>query len=107
MSTLNGATALGPANAYPADAGEFAARWNQRTPVQREALVRLLRDGSERAAQCFQQDHVGRLERLVAAEAKLARIEALCDEMDHYLADSPGYPIVRVEQVRAILKEDA
>lgn len=42
---LDGATTWGTPNTWPADAGEFAARWNARTPDQRLAWMNhMIRD---------------------------------------------------------------
>lgn len=57
LSTLADASTAPEPGVQPANAAEFAALWNTRTPEQREKLVQLLLDQQERAHKCFIEDH--------------------------------------------------
>lgn len=74
-TALAGATDVGPEFSYPADAGEFAARWNAATPERREEVVRRLVRDSESASTCVMQDHQVLLSELRRADE---RIRGLC-----------------------------
>jgi hypothetical protein len=80
---LDGATDPGEPNAYPANAGEFAARWNAWTPAQRDTWLGARIESSQRSAACYEQDHVGRLGQLDARirEAKAEGVEAAQDRL--------------------------
>lgn len=66
MTDLDAATTPGPENTYPADAGEFAARWNEWTTEQREDWVQAVVRGSEERSACFMRNHEGQIHRLRA-----------------------------------------
>jgi hypothetical protein len=48
--------------AVPANAGEFAARWNAATPDGREEFVVNLNRAFADSARCFEEGHRGRIE---------------------------------------------
>lgn len=70
-SDLDGATDLGDPAAWPADAGQFAARWNARPADQRDAAVQQMIANAERADACFVRNHEARI-RDLSAELRAA-----------------------------------
>lgn len=77
-TTLDGATEHGEPFAFPADAGEFAARWNNYSPGARELRLRKLATDAEVAADCYMANHRGRLEHTEApASTLLATLHAV------------------------------
>jgi hypothetical protein len=52
VSALDGATNQGHASGYPANAGEFASRWNAMDDDEREAFTRRLVDTAQMATAC-------------------------------------------------------
>lgn len=72
---LEGATAPGPENAYPSNAGEFAAQFNSWTTERREQWLDRLIQASREAITCFTQMHADHIAGLVADnEALRARL---------------------------------
>lgn len=67
MTDLDGATEPGLEHSFPADAGEFAARWNARTPESREDLVRVLVSNAQIASTCIIRNHEARFENVNTA----------------------------------------
>ena len=63
-TTLDGATTPGEEFAWPANAGEFAARWNEADTEQRDAWVRSIVDNAEAASRCFRMAHRQQVELL-------------------------------------------
>lgn len=57
MTNLHGATTGPLEGVRVADAGEFAAVWNEATPAQREAYVKRMADAHDTALNCVIQDH--------------------------------------------------
>lgn len=57
MTELDGATTPGEPNTHPANAGEFAARWNALTPEERDQRARAIVADSETAIRCFMYRH--------------------------------------------------
>ena len=56
-NVLDGATDEGTPNTWPATAGEFAARWNARTPEERERLTQTLTENAVTSAHCLHVHH--------------------------------------------------
>lgn len=56
-TTLEGATDMPDEGRRVANAGQFAAAWNDRTPEQREDLVVQLLHAQDVSMRCFQADH--------------------------------------------------
>jgi hypothetical protein len=63
-TNLHDASERGNPAAYPASAGEFAARWNAKSVEQREDWRAALIIGSDRAVTCMREDHAGELAHL-------------------------------------------
>lgn len=59
MDVLLGATDEGDPAAFPASAGEFAARWNRWPPERRENFVRRMIETSQIAMRCLEQHDAG------------------------------------------------
>lgn len=68
---LAGATLLGESNAHPANAGEFAARWNASTPAQRDALMTQLATSQEQADRCIRNNHQATIEELLTRRSHI------------------------------------
>lgn len=68
---LAGATLPGEPNAHPADAGEFAARWNASTPDRRDELVTQLIASQEQADRCLRNNHQATIEELTARRSHI------------------------------------
>jgi hypothetical protein len=60
LTDLDGATTRGEPNAWPADAGQFAARFNSLTPELREAAATRIAENADIAAQVHQGLYVKR-----------------------------------------------
>jgi len=67
MTDLEGATDVGVQGTWASSAGEFAARWNARTPEEREAFTARIVNDAACAASCRQADHRGEIDRLRTA----------------------------------------
>lgn len=77
---LVGATSPGEPNAWPADAGEFAARYNSWTPGVREEWLQRRIQSSQEAERCFLQMHEGRIEQLTAeCDALRAQLDGMTE----------------------------
>lgn len=63
-TTLDGATTTGEPNAWPANAGEYAARWNAHDTEWREDHVISQVDTAQRASRCIEHDHEGKIRHL-------------------------------------------
>lgn len=61
---LDGATTPGAPNTWPANAGEYAARWNAHDPQWREDHVTGHVDIAQRASRCIEHDHEGKIRHL-------------------------------------------
>lgn len=55
FDVLLGATDEGDPRSFPANAGEFAARWNRWTPQRRENWLKAMIESSEIAIRCLQE----------------------------------------------------
>jgi len=86
MQELEGATSAGDPWAYPAAAGEFAARWNAAPPEERERRVQGMVTASQRSARCFDYDHEGQLRWL---QEQVMRLTAALDDAQ------PSYHVVK------------
>lgn len=75
MTDLDGATTLPGEAAITANAGEFAALWNNAHPERREQIHQHLLRAGEEAHRCFIQDHTGRLRPLTAEDIETLAIE--------------------------------
>lgn len=62
VTELDGATEQPPEYAQIADAGQFAASWNARTPEQRQEWVKWMSVLAENVMRCAMQDHEGAVE---------------------------------------------
>lgn len=60
-TTLDGATTTGEPNTWPANAGEYAARWNAHDTQWREDHVTGQVDIAQRASRCIEHDHEGKI----------------------------------------------
>ena len=69
---LDGATDVGPDDSWPADAGEFAARWNRATPAERDERVRYIVRNASAAEACEVQGHRAQLVALREQVAAMA-----------------------------------
>lgn len=78
--TLRGATDPGDPAAWPADAGQFAARWNAADPSRRNSIVQLMQTTAGEAETCFIRNHEQRIADLAgalsAARAEVAALRA-------------------------------
>lgn len=59
FDVLLGATDEGDPRAFPASAGEFAARWNRWSPERRENFVQRMIESSQIALRCLEQHDAG------------------------------------------------
>lgn len=62
VTELDGATEQPDEFVAVADAGQFAASWNARTPEQREQWVEWMSTLAEQVMRCHMQDHAGAVE---------------------------------------------
>lgn len=84
QTTLDGATDPGDPAAWPADAGQFAARWNAADTERRNALVRSMPDTSWQAERCLIENHDARLA-AAPTETDIQRRIAAAVEEQHQL----------------------
>lgn len=73
---LDGATHRGPEYAWPADPGEYAARWNQADQEQRAAHVANVTANGESAMHCWAGQHD------IQIQALRGRVRQLLQEQD-------------------------
>ena len=87
---LVGATSPGEPNAWPADAGEFAARYNSWTPGVREEWLQRRIQSSQEAERCFLQMHEGRIEQLTAeCDALRAQLDGMTTSVEYAYGSLP------------------
>jgi hypothetical protein len=79
--TLVGATDPPVEGAYPATAGEFAARWNSWTPERRQAWLDRRVADSQASSACWLGLHEHRIESLRAENEKLRRFERYINDV--------------------------
>lgn len=91
---LDGATQPNRQNSYPANAGEFAARWNASGADEREHRLRFMIDNDQKAHNCFMAQHeshiadlrrsVSNLERLLeeAEKRRVRDVQSVLDQRD-------------------------
>lgn len=88
-TTLDGATERGPENSWPANAGEFAARWNAQTPEKREEWTRALVRDAEASLHCALARHDDMVKQ-VGAERILDAIwrQSVTDRIPKHVLDA-------------------
>lgn len=87
---LDGATEVGPPNTWPANAGEFAARWNAASPGARDERTRLIVQDSERAIRCIEFGHD-------------EQITKLSEQLGQ--ASTTGAGMIAAERARQVIEE--
>jgi len=97
MTDLEGATDVGVQGTWASSAGEFAARWNARTPEEREAFTARIVNDAACAASCRQADHRGEIDRLRTALLDLTFIREVGVNREHAaISPEPGQETPKV-----------
>lgn len=99
VPALDGATNE-PAPEYAsATAGEFAARWNTRTPEERESLFQAIREAQHMSYQCHVRDHTGLESEWEALNHKVStaksELTGLLDSLDSHITQDEIYSAIQ------------